>query len=248
MTLTEKQKTEKEIAEIFISLYNPLMGTNFEISQLGDAPDVACEDNSANTRLDLEIALLENLPGQIRHTLGRGEKPRSQTTGTTVVDLFNDVIPHFRKTLEKKMLSAYGAHTALVLYQVSILWEPREWQHIAERFRAEIFEGKEGNFGAGVWVICTDNSTWPASITLFPLSPPVDESGGQNTDFQMNMRVPDQPNRPSLQPLVTEAMKENDEFLYNNASGALDEVVGLIAATISRHSRSRKPRGRAKKG
>ncbi len=48
------------------------------------------------------------------------------------------------------------------------------------------------------------------------------------------MTAPDkqQPTRPSLLPLVTEAMIKNDEFLYKKASRALDQVVKLTADAI----------------
>jgi hypothetical protein len=74
--------------------------------------------------------------------------------------------------LAKKLLSSYGPDTALVIRQVSPLWEPSDWQRIAAEFRQNVLAGSEKNYGAGVWIICTDNSTFPAGDALFCLSEP----------------------------------------------------------------------------
>lgn len=178
---SEKKKIEKETAQAFLSLYNPKYGTHFKVSELSEAPDVVCKDAESGDILFLEVTLLENLKGNVAHELGRGNPPISPTTKTTVIDFFKDVVPCFRKQLEKKLLSSYGEKTALVLRQVSILWEPMEWEWIKPYFQAEILKGKESQFGAGIWVICTDNTTWPASETLFCISPPV-SSGATKED------------------------------------------------------------------
>ena len=147
-----------------------MSGTNFEIACLGDAPDVECVDLKTNGKLNLEISLLEDLPGDVPYALGRAERPKSPTTGTTVRSFFHDSVPQLVESLEKKLLSTYGSNTALVLRQVSIIWGPFEWGIVADEFRDEVLRGKEKHYGAGVWIICTDNSTWPASDTLFCLS------------------------------------------------------------------------------
>ena len=168
---SEKKLIERESAEIFLRLYNHIQAADFHVDSLGEAPDITCVDKNADRVLYLEISLLEDLPGEVAHVLGRGPKPTSPTTGTSVVSLFEDVAPNFRRRLQDKLLASYGRDTALVLRQVSPLWESLEWEIMAPRFRGEILKGKERNYGAGVWVICTDASTWPASDALFCLSP-----------------------------------------------------------------------------
>jgi hypothetical protein len=170
---SEKKEIERKTAQLFLNLFNQLHNTHFEIQELREIPDVQCCDTETGKYLFLEIAMLENLPGEIAYGFGRAKKPISPTTKTDVVDFFADVVPQYRKCLEKKLLSTYGDNTALVLYQTSILWEPSDWEIIAPGFRKEILEGKETHFYAGVWVICTNNMTWPATDTLFCISPPM---------------------------------------------------------------------------
>ena len=75
MTQTEKQKIELTITKIFLPLYNREMGTMFEVLKQGDAPDILCQDPNTGAELGLEITLLEDLPGEIKHILGRGRQP-----------------------------------------------------------------------------------------------------------------------------------------------------------------------------
>ena len=177
---SEKKSIERKTAEIFLKHYNPWHGTHFKINELGEAPDVKCIDSQNGNLLFLEISQIENLPGDIAFELGRREKrPISPTTKKTVVDFFNDVVPLWRKQLEKKLLASYNENTALVLRQVSILWEPMEWKHITPYLKSEVLKGKEAHYGAGIWVICTDTNTWPHSDTLFCLSFPGSDDEGK---------------------------------------------------------------------
>ena len=170
----EKERIQEATARLFLSLYNEQFTSSFEIDSLGDTPDVVCIEASSKRILNLEISLIEDLPGDIQYVLGRGSKPTSPTTGSTAVSFFEDSAVQLRASLEKKLLSSYGANTALVLRQVSLLWEPMEWASVADDFRQTVLRGREKNFGAGVWIICTDNSTWPTSDTLFCMSEPGD--------------------------------------------------------------------------
>lgn len=161
----EKKRIERATAQLFLDLYNSEYNTHFGISELGEAPDVKCIDAETGNTLFLEISLLDNLEGDIAHELGRGKKPISPTTGTPVIDFFRDVVPRFRRQLEKKMLSSYNEITALVYLQVSILWDQLEWIPYAAYLREAVVRGKENRFGAGIWVIC--------SKTLICISPPI---------------------------------------------------------------------------
>jgi hypothetical protein len=171
MPLTEKQKIELATAKMFLSLYNPEKTTAFEVLKQGDAPDILCRDAQTNEDLALEITLLEDLPGEIKYLRGKGIQPNSKITGTPVRSFFDDVAPQLAKALEGKMLSVYGSKTALVIRQISPIWGTDDWQRIKENIIKEVFRGRELNFGAGIWIICVNGSTWPASNTLFCLSP-----------------------------------------------------------------------------
>lgn len=168
--LTEKQRIEKRTAIVFLDLYNEDAGTNFQFQELSDTPDVLCLDPDNGQSLGLEISLLEDLPGDVAYVLGRGDKPISPTTKSTVVSLFEDVTKRWAEQLEDKLLSSYGADTALVFRQVSPLWEPKEWELVADDFRNTVLKGKQKHYGAGVWVICIDNEPFPAVDTLFRLN------------------------------------------------------------------------------
>jgi hypothetical protein len=170
MPQTEKQKIELSTARIFLPLYNRERDTAFEVLSQGDTPDILCRDPNTGTELGLEITLLGDLPGEIKHVLGRGLQPNSKTTGTPVRSFYDDVAPQLGHVLDCKLLSKYGTNTALVIRQVSPIWGPDDWQRVKEDIRKEVFRGRKHNFGAGVWIICVNNSTWPASDTLFCLS------------------------------------------------------------------------------
>lgn len=134
---------------------------------LSDTPDVECRDPATARNLFLEITLIEDVPRDVRYALGRGNQPISPSTRMALRSFFNDSVPELVQSLEKKLLSDYGSDTALVMRQVSPLWGPNEWAIAADQFREEVFRGREHNYGAGVWIICTDSSTWPASDALF---------------------------------------------------------------------------------
>ena len=169
----EKQQIEDNVAREFLSLYNPQMGSNFEIIEIRDTPDVFCKDSQSGTELFLEITLIEDLPGYIKYLKGKGEKPKSPSTRSTAISFFDDSVQQLRSSVKDKLLSKYGKNTALVIKQVSILWEKSDWEMVADKVRSDLLDGQEENYGAGVWIICTDNTTWPARNDLFILKKPV---------------------------------------------------------------------------
>jgi len=68
--MNEKQKIEQASAEGFIELFNQQFGTDYQIVELGDAPDVRCQD-SKGTKLNLEITLTEDRDLDIKAILGK---------------------------------------------------------------------------------------------------------------------------------------------------------------------------------
>jgi len=172
MPLSEKQQIEKATAEIFLPIYNGMKGTDFEIVELGDAPDIQCKDRKSGKPLDLVIGLIEDLKGEIGEELDRGKNPPSSEIHMPVRSFFEDAIPNYCKVIEKKMQSSYGPHTALVLRQHAPIWGPFEWQIAKPQF-ADLLAGSQSKFDAGVWIICIDSSTMPASQTIFCLSEPL---------------------------------------------------------------------------
>jgi len=171
MSLNKKQLIEKETAEIFLGLYNKEKGTSFEIIKLAEPPDpdILCEDHNLKKKLELEISLLEDIPGQIPYFLGRANQPIFPSTKTAVYT-FQDIIATISSSLQNKLQCSYGENTALVYYSVTGLLETRNWEHLQIIFKG-ILNGKEKNYGAGIWVICTD-AGFPAKYVLFCLCNP----------------------------------------------------------------------------
>jgi hypothetical protein len=168
--MSEKKKIELATAELFLRLYNDEMKTAFSVVSQNETPDVHCKDRKTGQELELEISLLQNLPGEIAFILGRGNQPRSPTTETTAVSLFDDVYKELEKSLSKKLLSKYSEKTALVLRQTSILWSPEDWKLIARDIRNMVLKEREKNYGKGIWIITWNHKVMPTTQMLYRLS------------------------------------------------------------------------------
>jgi len=171
-TPLKKKDAERSIATAFLALYNAEFSTQFQIAELSDAPDVRCRDPQSGRFLALEISLLDDFPGWIEHALAGKPQRVSPHTGTTAVSFTEDVVPLFEQQIGRKLLSSYGAHTALVLFNTTALWGPSEWSFFKERYAPALLAGKENHYGGGVWIICTDLSSWPHKEALFCLAEP----------------------------------------------------------------------------
>ena len=167
-----KKQAEQQIAGTFLLLYNAKFLTDFQIVEHSDTPDFKCRDPHTHRALDIEVSLLDDLPGWIEHVLTGKARPVSPHTGTTAVSFPEDVVPLFEQQIGRKLLSSYGANTALVLSNTTPLWSPLEWHLFKERYGPSLLAGKEHQYGAGIWVICTDSSAWPHNDVLFCLSEP----------------------------------------------------------------------------
>ena len=168
--LSEQQEEEKKIAQIFLEKYNLRKGTNYEIHQLVDPEDVICLDANTGNRLVIQTTILTDLEGDIPYMKGLKARPMSPTTNSFAVS-FNDTLRQLRIRLKEKYKSDFGPNAALVIFQFSPIWESLEWRVVAKIFREEdFFRGKEHLYDAGVWIICTDNSTFPAGYDLYCLN------------------------------------------------------------------------------
>jgi hypothetical protein len=166
-----KNETEGHIAQLFLDLYNLKTSHHYLIKELGDAPDVTCVDYITKELLELEITRFEDIEGQIPYLKGVQQPPVSPTTGYATYTL-SDVINHFIKKLGEKLLSSYGTRTALVFYQISPLWGSEEWAANTELVRSSIIKGQEACYGAGIWMICDDNTVYPPRNDLVCLIKP----------------------------------------------------------------------------
>jgi hypothetical protein len=170
-TLSAKQQIEYTSAIAFLCHYNSVRDTHFEVVSLGDTPDVYCKDASTNECLELEVTLLEDRSDDIRYLLGK-ESISDETSPSRVIDFVRDVIPRLIERLNDKLLSSYGANTALLIRQVGPLWTSANWQSNAPKIVPEIFTGKEANYGKGVWLLCSNTTTYPVSDDIFCIFDP----------------------------------------------------------------------------
>lgn len=169
--LSEKQKIELATARAFLGIFNQRKSTSFEPVEVGDAPDVRCRDSSTGDALDLEITLLEDRPDDIPYLLGRIEI-EDELSIERVIDFRRDVIPRLAKRLEDKLLSDFGERTALVIRQVGPIWDAADWQREAGQVVSEVLKGRERHYGMGVWILCSNTSTFPTSKDLLALYDP----------------------------------------------------------------------------
>jgi len=168
--LSIKQQIEKATAEIFLKLFNNHFKTVYQITSLSDSPDIKCIDKNTNLTLNLEITLLEDINGEIGYLLGKGKKPFiSPNTGLPCTSFSDDSIPKLEKRLDEKGDVNYGQRTALVIRQTSPLWFAEDWASHRSKMDNKTINNLKLNYEAGVWIICTNNNTWPAKYDIYEL-------------------------------------------------------------------------------
>jgi hypothetical protein len=169
--LTENQKIERATARIFLDLYNKRCSSDFRIVKLRDIPDVECKDKSTGEELFLEITLLEDWEGDIRYIRDKGHRrTASLVTSLPVISFQQDTLSNLRRTLEKKLRCNYGQNTALVIRQVSFLWDTNSYRRYSEQILSGVFQRREKNYGAGVWVLCRKVTSSDHEYDIVPLS------------------------------------------------------------------------------
>lgn len=164
--MNEKKRIEQGTAEGFLKLFNGNAGTDFKIVELGDAPDVKCQDSNGN-QLNLEITLTEDRPGDIQAILGRSdhlsvealkqhnkrvaegrEKPRFSSLSGNVLD---QVV----ERIKGKLLMSYGPSSALVVRDTSgVDWE---WECVIGEI-ANRLQNERNPFDRGIWILNIDKT------------------------------------------------------------------------------------------
>lgn len=161
--MTEKRKIEEMTAAAFLALYNAKMGTSYEIHEHGDAPDIRCTDSQGN-KLNLEITLTEDQPGDIPALLGRssarsmealkehlakvkaGKADPLERVGVLAGNVSAIIIDRIQKKLKKD----YGPNTALVVRSASgITWD---WDLVVDDLR-ELLPLQRNPFDKGIWIL-----------------------------------------------------------------------------------------------
>jgi hypothetical protein len=121
--------------------------------------------------MNIEITMLEDRPMDIPYLLGRIDI-KNEFLLQGAIDFRNEIIPLLKDRLENKLLSDYGERTALLIRQVSPLWTASDWKRETADLVSEVLAGREKNYGMGVWILCSNNSAFPASTDLYPLFDP----------------------------------------------------------------------------
>lgn len=154
--MSEKKQIERSTAEAFLSLYNQEKGASFRIVEFGDAPDAHCADN-LGARLNLEITLTEDRPGDIPALLGRSSALDADTLKSELESgrgegssLGGDVLAVLVDRIHSKLKKRYGPDTALVIRDASgVDWD---WNLVVTKLR-ERLEGTANPFVRGVWLV-----------------------------------------------------------------------------------------------
>ena len=159
--MSEKQAIEKATAEGFLVLYNQLQGTDFQIVEMSDAPDVRCVDSLGKT-LNLEITTTEDRPGDIKAVLGRSNGRSLEALRAHVErvargeeqpqfsSLSDEVSDQLVERLQSKMMNDYGSNAALVVRDTSgVDWD---WDDVIPAIRSRL-ELTKNPFSQGIWVL-----------------------------------------------------------------------------------------------
>ena len=159
--MSEKEKIEEATAEGFLNLFNGHFNTTFTIYEIGDAPDIKCQDKKGN-QLNLEITLTEDRPRDIQASLGRSnhksikaleEHNRKVAAGLEkpqFSSLSDNVLEQAASRINVKLLKRYGPNTALVVRDTSgVDWE---WDVNVEELKNKL-ELESNPFDKGIWIL-----------------------------------------------------------------------------------------------
>lgn len=164
--VNEKQAIEKGTAEGFLALYNQLLGTDFKVVEIADAPDARCADSRGVT-LNLEITTTEDRLEGIKSLLGRSndrslEALRAHNdrvaTGEEQAecsDLTNEVSDTLIDRLQAKLRNDYGPNVALVVRDTSgVDWD---WDPVIPAIRSRLKIARNP-FSRGIWLLSREKN------------------------------------------------------------------------------------------
>ena len=144
--MNENEKIERGTAEKFLQLYNQQMATSYTIVCHSDNPDFQCKDNATGEQMGLEVTNLEDVSGDLKYILGRGQ-------GQGVRCFNEDTLERFRQRVAEKCRKDYGPNVALVLRQVAPLWSDVDWEMYREDFQVLIPAECKKIYSKGIWVL-----------------------------------------------------------------------------------------------
>lgn len=137
-------------AEGFLGLFNQQFGTDYKVVELGDAPDVRCQDSKGRA-LGLEITLTEDRLRDIQAALGRSDHRNAEDFSlSTGSSLQGNVLEQAAKRIRAKLYKRYGTSTALIVRDTSsVEWN---WSVVIDALRGEL-NLEQNPFDEGVWIL-----------------------------------------------------------------------------------------------
>lgn len=172
MQLDEKKAIEKATAGGFLKLYNQDMDTSYRIAEHSDSPDIRCEDTIGN-RMNLEITLTEDQPGDIQALLGRSghrsveawqafraEVDAGRASVFERVSTSGSISQMLVSGIQAKLKKDYGPNTALVV-RVMCPADP-DLYLVLDDIKARL-DLSRNPFDKGIWIL------WRRKDRLFRL-------------------------------------------------------------------------------
>ena len=145
--MNEKEIIERETIDAFVEMFNRREQEDYVVEKYSDAPDAICK-NGCGEKLQVEVTLTEDRPGDLPWMLGRlDDRPRKSRLGSC---LGGNVLNQLMKRLEDKMKKRYGQKTALVVRDSSGVDWP--WEHIADDVQ-RLIKDKSNPYDMGIWVV-----------------------------------------------------------------------------------------------
>jgi len=161
--LSEKKDIEKATAEGFIKLYNAKMRTTYRIIDYSDSPDTRCVNSDGN-KLNIEITMTEDRPGDIQALLGRSdhrslealkahraEVEAGKASSLELVScLQGNLIAMLVSRIKAKLKKDYGPNTVLVVRDTCPA-DP-DWDLELDEIKAQL-DLSRNPFNKGIWIL-----------------------------------------------------------------------------------------------
>ena len=161
--MSEKKDIEKATAEGFIKLYNAKMRTTYRIIDYSDSPDTRCVNSDGN-KLNIEITMTEDRPGDIQALLGRSdhrslealkahraEVEAGKASSLELVScLQGNLIAMLVSRIKAKLKKDYGPNTVLVVRDTCPA-DP-DWDLELDEIKAQL-DLSRNPFNKGIWIL-----------------------------------------------------------------------------------------------
>lgn len=149
--MSETRRIERATAEAFLRLFNQRFRANYVIVELGDAPDVKCQDLDGRA-LNLEITQTEDRPRDVQAAMGRSDHRNAEnfSLASPGSSLQGNVSEQAAERTNKKLRMRYGAITALVVRDTSgVEWD---WVLVVDELKMKL-DLAQNPFDKGIWFL-----------------------------------------------------------------------------------------------